>query len=132
MRSVRRENTAPELSVRSLLHSAGYRFRLHGANLPGRPDLVFRRRKKAIFVHGCFWHAHDCRASLRPKSRGEFWNAKLERNRARDRANVEQLESLGWSVLCVWECETGKQERGSLLHRLRSFLGPTAWGKPRK
>lgn len=126
MRAVGRQHTAPELVVRRLLHAAGYRYRLHDRRLPGSPDLVFSRRRKAIFVHGCFWHGHECRASLRPKSRQPYWQAKLERNRARDLRNVQTLEEQGWTVLCVWECETAKPAQPSLGDRLIAFLGPTS------
>lgn len=122
MRAVRRQHTAPELVVRRLLHAAGYRYRLHDSRLPGSPDLVFSRRRKAIFVHGCFWHGHDCRSSLTPKSRVDYWDAKIARNRARDQKNVEKLQKEGWAVFCVWECETVKGGEKSLKVRLISFL----------
>lgn len=127
MRAVRRQDTAPELAVRRLLHAVGYRYRLHDRALPGSPDLVFSRRRKAIFVHGCFWHGHDCRTSLTPKSRQEYWHAKIDRNRARDQLNVEKLEEKGWTVLCVWECETKKAVQPHLKDRLIAFLGPPAF-----
>jgi DNA mismatch endonuclease (patch repair protein) len=126
MRAVRRQDTAPELAVRRLLHAAGYRYRLHDRALPGTPDLVFSRRRKAIFIHGCFWHGHHCRTSLKPKSRQEYWQAKIDRNRVRDQLNVEKLEQQGWGVLCVWECETGKAVQRNLKDRLIAFLGPPA------
>jgi DNA mismatch endonuclease (patch repair protein) len=122
MRAVRRQHTTPELVVRRLLHAAGYRYRLHDSRLPGSPDLVFSRRRKVIFVHGCFWHGHDCRSSLNPKSRVDYWDAKIARNRARDQKNAERLQKDGWGVLCVWECETAKGREKSLKGRLISFL----------
>lgn len=132
MRAVRRQHTAPEVVVRRSLHAAGYRYRLHDRRLSGSPDLVFSGRRKAIFVHGCFWHGHQCRSSLRPKSRQAYWEAKMSRNRTRDNRNIDILKEQGWTVLCVWECETKKAELPLLQERLISFLGPTRWGKAAK
>ena len=115
------KNTAPELIVRRLLHSLGYRFRLHRKDLPGTPDVVLPGRRKAIFVHGCFWHAHGCRIGRPPKSRPEFWEPKLARNRARDEENSRDLEEAGWEVLTVWQCETKDKE--ALSELLEKFLG---------
>lgn len=122
MRAVKSANTAPELAVRKLLHNAGYRFRLHRKDLPGKPDIVFPARKKAVFVHGCFWHGHDCkRGSNKPKSNTAYWAPKIERNMARDRRNIAALAELGWKAFEVWECELKDPER--LLKRLAKFLG---------
>ena len=100
------KNTKPELVVRSLLHRMGYRFRLHKKDLPGKPDITLPRHKKVIFVNGCFWHGHEnCPRSKRPKTNPDFWHAKLDKNIARDKINVEKLKSLGWDVLVVWTCE---------------------------
>lgn len=94
------------MAVRRLVHSLGYRYRLHAKDLPGKPDLVFRARKKVIFVHGCFWHRHaNCSLARLPKSRLEFWVPKLESNSARDKLNEQALNAAGWAVLVVWECE---------------------------
>jgi DNA mismatch endonuclease (patch repair protein) len=125
MRAVRRQDTTPEMMVRRVLHAAGYRYRLHDRRLPGSPDVVFTKRKKAIFVHGCFWHGHECRSSLRPKSRVEYWGPKIERNRARDQRDLGRLHEQGWSVLCLWECEISKGGQPSLKDRLVAFLGPS-------
>lgn len=114
-------NTAPEMIVRKLLHSLGYRFRLYRRDLPGTPDIVFSSRRKVVFVNGCFWHAHGCRIGRPPKSRPEFWGPKLERNRSKDKRNVAALRRAGWSVLTVWQCQTRAQE--GLERRLKSFLG---------
>lgn len=114
------KNTAPELMVRRLLHGLGYRFRLHRKDLPGKPDIVLPGRRKAIFVHGCFWHAHGCRIGQPPKSRPEFWEPKLARNRNRDIENEEALRRGGWDVATIWQCET--QDRGALVDRLEKFL----------
>jgi DNA mismatch endonuclease, patch repair protein len=114
MSRVRGRDTKPELAVRRLLHRMGYRYRLHAQDLPGRPDIVFRGRRRAIFVHGCFWHRHPsstCPLARLPKSRLDFWLPKLEGNRARDLQNVERLEALGWRVLLVWECELRDREQ---------------------
>lgn len=116
------KNTAPELIVRRLLHSLGYRYRLHRRDLPGTPDIVFPGRRKAVFVNGCFWHAHGCRIGRPPKSRRRYWITKFERNRCRDRENLTDLRRLGWRVLTVWQCQTRKP-RG-LQKKLISFLGP--------
>lgn len=106
MRAIRSWNTGPETLLRSLLHKAGYRFRLHSKALPGKPDIVFAGRRKAIFVHGCFWHQHaDCRAGHLPASRLEYWGPKLERNKTRDKENLRALKQIGWDVKVVWECE---------------------------
>lgn len=123
MSLIRGKNTKPELFVRRLVHGMGYRSRLHGAGLPGKPDLVFRRRKCVIFVHGCFWHRHPdpaCKIARLPKSRVEFWRAKLSRNRERDVAQVEALENLGWRVLTIWECQL--KEVSELKENIRQFL----------
>jgi DNA mismatch endonuclease (patch repair protein) len=105
MASIRGRDTKPEMAVRSLVHALGYRFRLHVRTLPGSPDLVLSRHRIAIFVHGCFWHLHACRAGrAAPKTRAAFWRAKREGNRDRDRRTIRALRRLGWSVIVVWEC----------------------------
>src|SRR5688500_13677437 len=106
MAAIRGKDTTPELVVRRLVHSLGFRYRLHVKTLPGKPDLVLRPRRKVIFVHGCFWHLHrsGCGARL-PKSRLEYWGQKLERNRKRDAKHRRGLRAAGWQVLTVWECE---------------------------
>jgi DNA mismatch endonuclease, patch repair protein len=107
MRSVRRQNTEPEIQVRRALHSLGLRFRLHGEHLPGTPDIVLTRHGTVIFVHGCFWHRHKgCLRATFPRTRQSFWWEKFERNIERDLENKLELKSLGWRVLTVWECET--------------------------
>ena len=106
MASVRAENTRPEIAVRRLVHRLGYRFRLHRRNLPGTPDIVLPKYRAAIFVHGCFWHQHDCRRGRRlPASNQTYWGPKLARNVARDATAKATLGQLGWRVLIVWECE---------------------------
>jgi DNA mismatch endonuclease, patch repair protein len=120
MQAVKTKDTGPEIAVRRLLHRLGYRYRLHRKDLPGRPDIVFPGRKKAIFVHGCFWHAHDCAKGRAPKSRLEYWGPKLARNVARDAENVAALRTLGWTILTVWQCEL--HETKALERRLRTFL----------
>jgi DNA mismatch endonuclease (patch repair protein) len=124
MSRVRGRDTKPEMIVRRLAHELGYRYRLHVAGLPGRPDLVFSSRRGVIFVHGCFWHRHPeptCKLARLPKSRLDFWQPKLEANRVRDTLNQQRLAALGWRSLIVWECETG--DRASLAARITSFLG---------
>jgi len=121
MSRVRSKDTKPELTVRRLVHSLGYRYRLHGRKLPGNPDLVFASRRKVIFVHGCFWHRHPrCRNTRLPKSRLDFWRPKLESNRKRDLKNQRKLRRLGWRYLVVWECQTKNMER--LSERIIDFL----------
>lgn len=122
MRAVRGKNTKSEMIVRRLVHSMGYRYRLHCRELPGRPDLVFRSRRKVIFVHGCFWHQHEgCSRAGRPQSNVGFWILKLDGNAARDAEQLKALRKNGWRVLIVWECET--KDEGRLISRLRRFLG---------
>lgn len=107
MQSVKTADTGPELYVRRLLHGLGYRYRLHGRDLPGRPDIVMAGRGKVIFVHGCFWHNHQCAKGRAPNSKLEYWQPKLDRNRERDLAVCGLLETMGWEVLVVWQCEIG-------------------------
>ncbi len=121
MRAIRSKDMRPELAVRKLVHAMGYRYRLHGKGLPGRPDLVFGPRRKVIFVHGCFWHAHNCKTAHLPKSNRSYWVPKLKRNRERDEKNLVALKEQGWRALIIWECET-REERG-LKRRLKQFLG---------
>ncbi len=104
MSAVHGKNTGPERAVRTALFAAGYRYRLHCKDLPGSPDIVLPRYRLAIFVHGCFWHGHDCTRGRRPTSNIEFWNAKLDRNLTRDGNSKVSLEAAGWSVVTVWEC----------------------------
>ncbi len=107
MSRVRGKDTTAEIKVRSLTHRLGYRFRLHRKDLPGKPDLVFLSLRKVIFVHGCFWHGHECaRGARTPKANREYWIEKIRKNIERDQKNQNLLKSLGWSVLTVWECET--------------------------
>lgn len=121
MARVRSENTGAELVVRRLVHSMGYRYRLHRKDLPGRPDLVFVGRRKVIFVNGCFWHQHpQCSFARKPKSREDYWLQKFENNCARDVRNREELILAGWKVLTVWECELGNVER--VREIIRGFL----------
>lgn len=118
------KDTTPEFVVRRLLHRLGYRFLLHRRDLPGTPDIVFPRRKKVIFVHGCFWHRHPgCRAASTPKTRVDFWARKFYENVARDARKTEALEAEGWGVAVVWSCETRNVEILAL--NLSAFLGPT-------
>jgi len=120
MAGIRTRNTRPEITVRKVLFSLGYRYRLNDRKLPGKPDIVLPRYKSAIFVHGCFWHHHSgCKKSQYPITNSEFWKKKITSNVERDQKNIEQLEKLGWTVLVVWECES-KQEQ--LRQRLQTFL----------
>ena len=123
MRTIRNRDTLPEIEVRSLVHRLGYRFRLHRKDLPGKPDLVFPARRKAIFVHGCFWHSHACKTGLVPKTNRDFWLPKLLRNKERDMENIEALTRLGWDVHVIWQCEL--KDSKSMRLRVKRFLGRT-------
>ena len=123
MARIRGKDTKPEMLVRRLVHSMGYRYRLHRRDLPGTPDLTFSSRRKIIFVHGCFWHRHPdsaCKLSRVPKSRLEFWLPKLEANAARDMVNEASLREAGWDVLTVWECDL--KDLAALKLKLEKFL----------
>ena len=122
MRAIKGRDTGPEKAVRRLAHGMGYRFRLHRADLPGKPDLTFPGRRAVIFVHGCFWHGHGCkRGAVKPKTNVAFWTAKLTRNVERDAAQLSRLKADGWQALVIWECETKDGSR--LAKRLKRFLG---------
>lgn len=120
MAAVRSRDTKPEKTVRSVLHALGLRFRLHQASLPGTPDIVLKRHGAIVLVHGCFWHGHDCPRGRAPSTHQEFWLPKLAGNRARDDRQVKELNSLGWRVLIVWECET--KDVPALTHRLERWF----------
>src|SRR5689334_13357936 len=121
MRQVKGRDTTPELKVRRMLWRLGARYRLHRKDLPGHPDIVMPGRKLAVFVHGCFWHGHDCARGARvPKQNRDYWEAKVGRNRSRDAANLEKLEALGWRPVTIWECEL--KAPAALEARLRSLL----------
>lgn len=122
MSRVRAKDTKPERLVRSLLHSMGYRFRLHRKDLPGSPDIILPKYRAAIFIHGCFWHQHPgCRKATIPKKNAEYWEPKLRRNAERDVQAERILQELGWRVLTLWECEI-RRDAGALPGRLESFL----------
>lgn len=123
MAKVHSANTTPEMRVRKMIHSMGYRFRLHRRELPGNPDIILPKYKTAIFVHGCFWHGcPTCRhAKIRPVANAEYWEKKLNRTKERDKNNVEALKQLGWRVMVVWECETHKNKQEYLVKRLQNI-----------
>lgn len=121
MSRIKGRNTRPEKIVRSILHALGYRFRLQRKDFPGKPDIVLPKYRAVIFVHGCFWHRHDCKVGNRlPKSNIDYWLPKLARNQARDMKHREALEKSGWKVLVLWECMTRDQE--ALASALKIFL----------
>jgi len=124
MSKVHSTDTKLEIKVRKLLHSMGYRFRLHRNDLPGKPDVVLPKYHTAIFIHGCFWHGcPTCRhARVRPKDNSDYWNKKLDRNIQRDSENYAALSTLGWRVIVVWECETKKKKLEELGNRLKCEL----------
>jgi DNA mismatch endonuclease, patch repair protein len=122
MRAIKGRDTAPEMTVRRILHAMGYRFRLHRRDLPGRPDIVLPRHRVAVFVHGCFWHRHQCRfGRVEPATRPEFWLAKFSANVARDRRAIVALRRAGWRVIVVWGCQT--KDADKLASRLRRLIG---------
>jgi DNA mismatch endonuclease, patch repair protein len=121
MRAVKSRNTSPEIAVRALLRAFAPGYRLHRKDIPGNPDIAYVGRKQAIFVHGCFWHGHDCaRGARAPKANADYWRAKIARNRARDEANRLRLAELGWRALAIWECEL--KDKDALEKKLRAFL----------
>lgn len=123
MRAVKSRDTGPELAVRAAVCALGFarRYRLNNASLPGKPDLVFGPKRKVIFVHGCFWHGHDCRRGARqPKDNAAYWRAKIARNVARDRDSLKALRDDDWSALVIWECET--RDGAALARKLAKFL----------
>lgn len=123
MSKIRAKGMKPEMAVRRMTHAMGYRYRLHGKDLPGKPDLVFPSRRKVIFVHGCFWHQHSdpaCRIAHLPKSNLHYWLPKLERNVIRDAEQRAELARLGWDVLVIWECDVVRDD--GIADRIRSFL----------
>jgi DNA mismatch endonuclease (patch repair protein) len=123
MSANRGADTSPELVVRRLLRSMGYHYRLHAPDLPGKPDIVFRSRRKVIFVHGCYWHRHNCRKGRStPSTRTAFWRRKFESNRRRDRLNRAKLRRRGWSVLTIWECQLTPGHLENLVNRLFQFM----------
>jgi len=121
MSRIQGKDTKPELVVRRLVHSLGFRYRLHRHDLPGSPDLVFPRLRRIIFVHGCYWHRHEgCRYAYLPKSNVSFWRSKFAANVERDRMAIQKLKKAGWRVHIIWECET--QEREALKRRVTTYL----------
>ena len=125
MRRVKGRDTGPEMTVRRLLTRLGARYRLHRKDLPGNPDIVMPGRRLAIFIHGCFWHGHDCpRGARAPKQNADYWRAKIGRNRARDTASEAALRQAGWRVETLWECEM--KDEGALEQRLKALLGPAS------
>ncbi len=124
MRRIRGKGMKPEIAVRKTVYQLGYRYRLHASDLPGKPDLVFRSGKKAIFVHGCFWHTHEsnqCGIAHMPKSNIKYWKAKLSRNKERDQKNLLALKKQGWKTLVIWECQIKKTPL--LVKRIVAFMG---------
>ena len=121
MSAIKSKNTKPEIKVRKVLHSMGYRFRLHSKDLPGSPDIVLPKYKTVIFVHGCFWHRHEnCKYASTPKTRKEFWNKKFTENKKRDSEIQEKIKNIGWQSVVIWECEIKNKEL--LINRLQNIL----------
>ena len=128
MARIRGVDTKPELAVRRALHAEGYRYRTHVRGLPGRPDVVFGKRRTAVFVHGCFWHRHGCRKTSEPKTHREYWQSKFVANVERDERNQRQLITDGWRIFVAWECEIEQDD--ALIARLVAFLGPPRFDAP--
>ncbi len=129
MRANKGKDTRPELALRSMLHRAGYRFRVHGRGMPGTPDLVFSARRKVVWLHGCFWHRHEgCRFATVPKTRTDYWLPKFARNRERDAEHAARLGQMGWRSLVVWECEMRRPD--VVGGRVSAFLGPPRHRRP--
>ena len=123
MSRIKGKNTKPEIKLRSLLHSSGFRFRTHDTKLPGKPDIVMRKYKTVIFVHGCFWHRHaNCRYATMPNTNTNFWHAKFNRTKERDKENYQSLKLMGWKYIVIWECKIKKGNTGYLKNRLQKFL----------
>ena len=120
MGRVRCKNTWPEITVRSILHRLGYRFRIHQKHLPGTPDIVLPKHHKTILIHGCFWHGHTCKFGAKPKSNEAYWYSKIESNQIRDMRNIKELTEAGWQVLVLWECEI--RDVDEVRKRLQSFV----------
>lgn len=123
MSQIRGKDTKPEMVVRKLTHALGFRYRLHDTSLPGKPDLVFKGKRKIIFIHGCYWHRHDCKyGKVTPKTNVSFWNEKFEKNVKRDQKVLRELSHLGWKILTIWECQTTKKNWPALTETIYSFL----------
>lgn len=122
MSRIRSKDTQPEMVVRRMLHALGYRYVLHDKRLPGKPDLVFPAKRKVVFVNGCFWHGHTCGRGFRPVENAQFWAAKVDGNKARDRRNVRAIRAQGWRVFTVWECAVHPKKIAALQRRLMAFL----------
>lgn len=121
MSQIRDKNTKPEIIIRSIVHGLGFRYCLHNNKLPGKPDIALPRHKKIIFVHGCFWHIHNCKyGKVKPATNVKFWQTKRQSNVARDKKNLKALKNLGWKVLVIWECQIKKPEK--LLNKISKFL----------
>lgn len=123
MSRVKSRNTRPELAVRKLIWAMGIRYRLEGRDLPGKPDIVFRRLRKVIFIHGCYWHRHEgCPNTRTPKSRVNFWTQKFETNRQRDEEHYRELKAMGWQFLIIWECEIKPRKMDELSKKISEFI----------
>lgn len=122
MQQVKSKNTKPEILVRKLLWNNGYRYRLHFEKLPGKPDIVFPRKKKVIFIHGCFWHKHNCSHFKWPKTNTAFWKEKINQTVERDQRNLLELTKMGWDALVIWECETKKDNHQKLNSKLFTYV----------
>lgn len=131
MSQIKGKDTKPEMLVRRMVHAMGFRYSLHKKQLPGKPDLVFTKLRKIIFVHGCFWHMHNCRyGRVVPKTNADFWKNKRDGNRARDKRVRKDLQDQGWAILVVWECQTRPKRQEWLMERIQRFLVQKVHGIP--
>ncbi len=116
------KDTKPELIIRKILFSEGYRYRLHIKDLPGKPDIVFASRKKVIFINGCFWHGHNCKKAALPETNRNFWEKKLTGNKERDKRNLVKLKAMGWKSLVIWQCQIKKNKLETQINKIKAFL----------
>lgn len=122
MKKIRPKNSKQELFIRKLVFSLGYRYRLHRKDLPGKPDLVFPKYKKVIFINGCFWHGHHCKRASLPESNKEFWSRKIAGNINRDKRNLDKLSDIGWKSMVIWQCEIKKSDLNTVIEKIKNFL----------
>ena len=122
MSRIKGRDTRPEMLIRKWLWASGYRYRLHKKDLPGKPDIVFPGRKKLIFIHGCFWHRHECNYFQWPETNGDFWKQKIGETVKRDQRNYKKLTSSGWDCMTIWECEITGNENNKLREKVKKFL----------
>ncbi len=122
MSKITGKDTKPELIIRKALFAEGFRYRLYGKDLPGKPDIVFPSRKKVIFINGCYWHGHHCKRAALPETNKSFWEKKINGNKERDKQNLAKLKAMGWKTLTIWQCEIKKNTLETKINRIKVFL----------